>query len=272
MGLAHIDLRQFDKAEQLLKESLALARTVQDREGEARCVGDLGQLLARQSRWEEAEALLKEQLGLAEDIGARDLMGRAYGNLARVYRITRRDDEADAAHARAEQCFGRADSSSDQGPQSSVVNPQKEATMTAGDMDRFQEALALQNAGQLDEAIPLYEALIARCRRVENKEVLKISLGNLADLRLGRGEHATAEPLYRELINVSVELGDGNMARNAWLNLVVMPFREGKLQDAAHRLMQMLSWGTSQKDPQAVAMAKERLDALGINVTTVSDD
>jgi tetratricopeptide (TPR) repeat protein len=84
--LAEVEREQGDyaAAERDYRESLQIAKKVNDREGVTSCTGNLAELALDRQDWAAAEALAREAIGLAETIGRQEVIGGCCHMLARA--------------------------------------------------------------------------------------------------------------------------------------------------------------------------------------------
>lgn len=75
---------QYEEAESLYREALAMARSLPYPEGVAYMTGNLAELALDREYWPEAENLAREALKLSEPLGRKDLIAGGYSNLAKA--------------------------------------------------------------------------------------------------------------------------------------------------------------------------------------------
>lgn len=85
LGNAYFYLGDYSKAMQYHKLDLTLARSMDDKLGEAKSSGNLGNTLKVMGRFEEAAICCERHLTLARELGDRLSEGRALYNLGNVY-------------------------------------------------------------------------------------------------------------------------------------------------------------------------------------------
>lgn len=85
LGNAFFYLGDYGKAMQYHKLDLTLARSMDDRLGEAKSSGNLGNTLKVMGRFDEAAICCERHLALAQQLGDRLSEGRALYNLGNVY-------------------------------------------------------------------------------------------------------------------------------------------------------------------------------------------
>ncbi len=75
---------QYGEAESSLREALAMASALADREGIAIYTGNLAELAVHREQWPEAEGLARQALLLAEKLGRQELIASDCARLALV--------------------------------------------------------------------------------------------------------------------------------------------------------------------------------------------
>lgn len=85
LGNAYFYLGDYSKAMQYHKLDLTLARSMDDKLGEAKSSGNLGNTLKVMGRFDEAAICCDRHLALAKQLGDRLSEGRALYNLGNVY-------------------------------------------------------------------------------------------------------------------------------------------------------------------------------------------
>jgi tetratricopeptide (TPR) repeat protein len=86
--------KDYDAAEWYYHEALDLAEKLNDKEGQGRCSGNLGDLALDRKQWTEARQWFEQALPLAREIGCVDLIAHAQYGLARVWEAEGRADRA----------------------------------------------------------------------------------------------------------------------------------------------------------------------------------
>ncbi|HWQ12944.1 MAG TPA: tetratricopeptide repeat protein [Roseiflexaceae bacterium] len=98
LGLVALGLGQYDEAERICRESLAIAQEHQDRYQMSQSLQSLGRVAVARGAHAKGEALLHDGLAIAREMGDRWLEAEALGSLAQLAAVTR-----DEASARAQQ-------------------------------------------------------------------------------------------------------------------------------------------------------------------------
>jgi tetratricopeptide (TPR) repeat protein len=137
-------------AEQGYRRAIAAFRELGEVEGVGRNLGNLGNLLRDQGKWDEAETALREGLALVREAGDRMTEGIILGNLAEQLRVQKRFKDARDVIAEAQVLQRRM--GDDEGLAKSTSN--------------LAEVYACE--GNLDKAIELARAAVAQLEALEN--------------------------------------------------------------------------------------------------------
>ena len=81
---------ELDRAEEMLKKSLAIEEKLGRQEGMANQYGNLGLIYRTRGEFDRAEEMLKKSLAIDEKLGRQEGMANQYGNLGVIYRDARR--------------------------------------------------------------------------------------------------------------------------------------------------------------------------------------
>ncbi len=99
LAAALSDSKQYDEAEPVCRDALALARELPDPDGVATYTGNLADLALDREHWTEAESLAREALKLAEALGRKELIAFDCAHLAQALARQGRSGEG-LVHAR----------------------------------------------------------------------------------------------------------------------------------------------------------------------------
>lgn len=225
----------FDKADTILQDALALYGAGGDDTGKARIYAAIGALKLTRGDLDAAEAFTEKALDLQEDAGDRKGLAYAYGNIATIY--TERHD-----FAGAERMYRRS----------------LDIHRSLGDSNGI--ATAAYNFGILyfrhddyDQAEPLYLESLALREKLGQKEDIADSCNVLAALHFARWQFDEAEKLFRRALALFNQLG----ARE-------------KLE-SVQRNLELLAKARAQ-EPSDAARRKEERDALQAKVSALLDE
>jgi serine/threonine protein kinase len=240
VGTLYVKLGSYDRAEALLRESLAARRALHGREhlATAESLHDLGVVLLNKAAYEEAEHLMLQALAVR-----RKLLGdehtdvaRSTGRLAGIEMYQQRLDEAERHFRDALDIWRRV--GTEHGDMAMDLSGLALVLGRKGDSEQeeklYREALAMHRRllgnehpdvaadlnnlsavfwerGQLQEAENLQREALALDRRLLGSEHpdLAVDLGNLAVLLRDQGQLDEAEKLQREALRIRRQgLGD----------------------------------------------------------------
>jgi tetratricopeptide (TPR) repeat protein len=175
-------------AQQLLQESLAIARELKDSSGVGVSLNALAVFARDRGELAAAQALFEESLALCRESGDRMAEARARSNLASVVRL-----QGDNARARSlyEEC---ATSFAELG----------DRTGMAWSLD-YQGDVAREQ-GETETARSLYEQSLAVFRSLDDSWGIGGTLADLGNLALERMDYAGARALYGESLRMFQEL------------------------------------------------------------------
>jgi tetratricopeptide (TPR) repeat protein len=86
--------KEYDAAERYYREALDLARKIDDKEGQAACSGNLGRLALDREQWAEARQRYEQALSLVREVGRVEAIARTQYGLARAWEAEGRPDLA----------------------------------------------------------------------------------------------------------------------------------------------------------------------------------
>ncbi|XP_037046634.1 G-protein-signaling modulator 2 isoform X1 [Bradysia coprophila] len=207
LGNAYFYLGDYAKAMQYHKLDLTLARSMDDKLGEAKSSGNLGNTLKVMGRFDEAALCCDRHLTLARQLGDRLSEGRALYNLGNVY------------HAK-----GKHMGQSDPGDFSDDV---KEALMKAVEFyqqnltlmkdlgDRGAQGRACGNLGNtyyllgdFESAIEHHQERLRIAREFGDKPAERRANSNLGNSHIFLGQFEQAADHYKRTLSLAVELGE----------------------------------------------------------------
>lgn len=234
IGRVYDRLGQFDKAQPLLEEAVALGRRMPDSEGLAQSLNDLGAVRREKGDFTSAERLLSEALGIR-----RRLLGPDHADLAvtldelsRVYQKTGNDRRAEPLLREALEIRRKKLGEGDPATASSL-----------NDL-----ALVLWDNGELAGAAALFRQSLAAFRKIRADDANTATvINNLALVTEDLGDRPGAIALFRESLAIRRKVLDKNHPEIAIsLNNLSHPLREeGKYDEAAALLREALEIGRS---------------------------
>jgi predicted ATPase len=188
-GVLAAGQRDYSAAEELLRESLEIARQLGDRQSLAVSANGLAVITRDMGNFEAATELFEESLALWKELGDRPAMARALSNLSSVKRL---QHEHAKARALNEECL-------------SIFRDLDDRTGVAWALN--QQADLLREQGELAAARAVYEQGIAVFREVNDRWGIAGSLADLGNLAREQGDYAAADAMYAESLRLFQELG-----------------------------------------------------------------
>jgi len=231
MGRVYQRLGDYDKAQPLLEEAVAIGRRGQETEGLAQSLNELGVLQRQKGDFAGAAQTLQESLAIR-----RRLLGAEHRDvavtlvdLARVY--TNQGDDQRAEPLLRESLRIR---------RKALGEENSETATSMNDL-----ALVLWEKGQLREAATLFQKSLAIEQKVFGEDSASVAsvTGNLALVTEDLGDLATAEALFRRQLVIDRKvLGNNHPDVAIVLNNLSHPVRiQGKYDEAAALLREALA-------------------------------
>ncbi|MGI8771490.1 MAG: tetratricopeptide repeat protein, partial [Acidobacteriaceae bacterium] len=183
------DQGDYAAAEELLEESLGIARELKDNHGVAVSLNALAAIFHARGELAAAGALFEESLAACRELGDRMAAARTLSNLAGVVRL-----QGDYARARSlyEECGASFAELGDRTGMAWSLDHQ-------GDVAREQ--------GEAETARALYEQSLAAFRALRDSSGIAGTVADLGDLALERKDYCAARTLYEESLRVFERLG-----------------------------------------------------------------
>jgi len=181
--------RDYDASIQLMRESLEIARALQDQKSIAVSLNALAVFSRDEGDLDTATELFEESLALWEQLGDRLAVARALSNLATVKRFRHDYEQARALYERCQAIFHEL---KDRSGVAWVFNHQADL---------------LREQGDLSGARSFYTCGIAAFREANDLWGIAGSLADLGNLTREQGDFAASEALHRESMTIFHELG-----------------------------------------------------------------
>lgn len=188
-GVLAADQRDYEASDRLLKESLEIARLLEDKKSVAVSLNALAVSSLDTGDLSNSAGLFAESLVLWKELDERLAVARALSNLASVEK-----SQGDYAHARIlnDECLTIFRELGDKTGVAWALNHQ-------GDV--------LREQGELAGARSLYEQSIATFRELNDRWGIAGCLADLGNLLREQKDHAGSEALYRESLTLFQALG-----------------------------------------------------------------
>ncbi|XP_053692984.1 G-protein-signaling modulator 2 isoform X2 [Sabethes cyaneus] len=218
LGNAYFYLGDYTKAMQYHKHDLTLARSMNDKLGEAKSSGNLGNTLKVMGRFDEAAIFCQRHLAIAQSLGDRLSEGRALYNLGNVY------------HAKGKQ-LGQKDPGdfSDEVKESlmqAVDYYQQNLTLMKELGDRGAQGRACGNLGNtyyllgnFETAIEHHQERLRIAREFGDKAAERRANSNLGNSHIFLGQFEQAANHYKRTLSLAMELGERAVEAQACYSL-----------------------------------------------------
>ncbi|XP_058449821.1 G-protein-signaling modulator 2 [Malaya genurostris] len=218
LGNAYFYLGDYTKAMQYHKHDLTLARSMNDKLGEAKSSGNLGNTLKVMGRFDEAAIFCQRHLAIAQSLGDRLSEGRALYNLGNVY------------HAKGKQ-LGQKDPGdfSDEVKESlmqAVDYYQQNLTLMKDLGDRGAQGRACGNLGNtyyllgnFETAIEHHQERLRIAREFGDKAAERRANSNLGNSHIFLGQFEQAANHYKRTLTLAMELGERAVEAQACYSL-----------------------------------------------------
>ncbi|XP_052746832.1 G-protein-signaling modulator 2 [Bicyclus anynana] len=217
LGNAYFYLGDYAKAMQYHKLDLTLARTMNDKLGEAKASGNLGNTLKVMGKFNEAIQCCKSHLEISRALGDRLSEGRALYNLGNVY------------HAQGKQ-LGR---------------------VGQNDPGHFPQEVR----DCLMQAVAYYEENLELMRSLGDRQATGRACGNLGNTCYLLGDFARAIRYHTERLRIAQEVGDRAAERRANSNLGNSHIFLGQFENAAEHYKRTLALAEELGDAAVEAQA-----------------
>ncbi|MGZ5446461.1 MAG: serine/threonine-protein kinase [Thermoanaerobaculia bacterium] len=201
-------------AAKLLEETMAEARTRNDREMVARALITRSRWAVDDGGYAVAERSGHEALAIARALGDQDLVGRAHASIGTSFWRMGRLDDARAQFEEGLKIFV------------ALRDPQQQAQLH-------------NNLGVLEDSVPdfraaaaNYEKAVALADRINDRYLGATVIGNLAGVYAGNGDLARAETLTRRQIALTREISDTASEVYGLGNLGLYLWAQGKEAEA----------------------------------------
>ncbi|XP_013162072.1 PREDICTED: G-protein-signaling modulator 2 isoform X3 [Papilio xuthus] len=217
LGNAYFYLGDYNKAMQFHKHDLTLARTINDKLGEAKASGNLGNTLKVMGKFPEAIQCCKRHLEISRSLGDKLSEGRALYNLGNVY------------HAQGKN-LGRV------GQNDPGHFPQE-----------VRECLM--------QAVTYYEENLDLMRSLGDRQAMGRACGNLGNTCYLLGDFTRAIRYHTERLTIAREVGDKAAERRANSNLGNSHIFLGQFENAAEHYKRTLALAEELGDAAVEAQA-----------------
>jgi tetratricopeptide (TPR) repeat protein len=213
---------RWQQAVEYLQQSVANCRELGNRHGEARALGMLGTVFAGQGHWDKAVGYLQEAIITSRELGDRDGEAGALGNLGSVL-------------AR-------------QGHWSQAIDHLQDALTMCRELDdrgteaqiRAQLGNVLAHQGHWSQAIDHLQHTLVNCRELGDRQGEATALSGLGNVLTFQGHWDQAIEYFQQDLTIRRELGDPYGEGTALSNLGAVLSQQGHWDPASNYLRQAL--------------------------------
>jgi tetratricopeptide (TPR) repeat protein len=211
------------QAEEAYRKVLALAEAHQDKEWQAKAIGNLGIVAYTRGELDKAEEMYGKGLALNEALGRKEGMARDYGNLGNVYMTRGELDKAEEMHRKSLEI-------------SEALGHKEYMAANYGNL-----GLVYDTRGELDKAEEMHRKALALHEALGSKEGMAQNYGNLGSVYWTRGELDKAEEMHRKALALHEALGSKEGMAQNYGNLGIVYAKRGNLAQAEAAWKQSLS-------------------------------
>ncbi|UCC31759.1 MAG: tetratricopeptide repeat protein [Phycisphaerales bacterium] len=189
LGIIYKTRGNLDKAEETHRKSLAIEQKLGRLEGMASDYGNLGLIYQIRGELDKAEEVYRKSLGLVEKLGHLQYMGTLYGNLGMIY-------------------YARGDLEKAEQAQLDSLRISQKLGRLEGMADAYGNlGLIYQIRGDLDQAEKLHRKSLEIEEKLDRVAGMATQYGNLGLIYSDRGHLDKAEEMYRKALDIDEKLG-----------------------------------------------------------------
>ncbi len=222
IGVAHLWLTDHATATARFEECIALARTIPDRDLEAKALARLGRIGLEQGKFSQAEENLQDSLRIAQELNNIDVIADTLAHLGYISHYQGR--YADAQRY-GEESYEFAKQAGDAIAQAFSLN---------------MLAMISVNNHQFEQAHDYHLQAIEICKNAGDRHGFARTYNNLSELMRVQRKYAEAKPYTLEGIRLARELGNRYTLPIMLINLVYSQVGLGELREAYASLSEAL--------------------------------
>ncbi len=222
IGVAHLWLTDHATATARFEECIALARTIHDRDLEAKALARLGRIGMEQGKFGQAEESLQDSLSIAQELNDIDVIAYTLAHLGYISHYQGR--YADAQRY-GEESYEFAKQAGDAIAQAFSLN---------------MLAMISVNNHQFEQAHDYHLQAIEICKNAGDRHGFARTYNNLSELIRVQRKYAEAKPYTLEGIKLARELGNRYTLPIMLINLVYSQVGLGELREAYASLSEAL--------------------------------
>ena len=214
IGVAHLWLTDHATATARFEECIALARTIHDRDLEAKALARLGRIGLEQGKFLQSEEHLQESLAIAQELNDIDVIAYTLAHLGYISHYQGRYGDAQKY---GEESYKFAKQTGDAIAQAFSLN---------------MLAMISVNNNQYDQAHKYHLQAIEICKNAGDRYGLARAYNNLSELIRIQRRYAEAKPYTLEGIQLTREVGNRYALPIMLINLVFSQVGLGEIRDA----------------------------------------
>ena len=249
LGSAYDSLGEYQRAMDFHQQSLAIARDIGDRQSEANSLGNLGIVYDRLGEYQQAIDFYQQSLAIKRDIGDRQGEANSLGNLGIAYRNLGEYQQAIDLHQQS-LAIDR-----------DIGNRRGEANS----LDHL--GSAYDRLSEYRRAIDFYQQSLAIDRDIGDRQGEAASLSNLGLAYDSLNEYQRAIDFHQQSLAIARDIGNRQGEAASLSNLGIVYFRLGEYQRAIDFHQQSLAIARDIGDRQGEAVSLSNLglayDSLG---------
>ncbi|NEO06888.1 MULTISPECIES: tetratricopeptide repeat protein [unclassified Moorena] len=249
LGLAYYRLGEYGKAIEFHQQSLSLSRELEDRQGQANSLGNLGLAYYNLGQYRKAIEFHQQSLSLSRELKYHQGEAASLGNLGLAYGKLGQYRKAIEFHQQS----------------LTLARELKNRQGEAHSLNNL--GLAYRKLGQYPKAIEFHQQSLSLSRELEDRQGEAYSLNNLGLVYDSLGQYRKAIEFHQQSLSLFRELGDRQGIANSLNNLGNAYRRLGQYRKAIEFHQQSLSLSRELEDRQGEAYSLNNLglvyDILG---------
>jgi tetratricopeptide (TPR) repeat protein len=211
------------QAEEAYRKVLALGEARQDKEWQAKAIGNLGLVASTRGELDKAEEMHRKAQEIYQALGHKEGIAAGYSNLGEVCQIRGELDKAEEMYRKSLEI-------------SEALGLKEGMALIYGNLGSV-----ASTRGELDKAEEMYRKALALNEALGSKEGMALNYGNLGLVYEKRGELDKAEEMYRKSLEISEALGLKEATAAIYTNLGSVYAKRGNLAQAEAAWKQSLS-------------------------------
>ncbi|MBI5765449.1 MAG: tetratricopeptide repeat protein [Planctomycetes bacterium] len=244
LGLIYLTRGDLDRAEEMIRKSLAIDEKLGRLEGMAAVYGSLGAISQTRGDLDCAEEMYRKSLAINEKLGHLDGMASNYGNLGALYQTRGDLDRAEEMHCK------------------SLAIHEKRGHLEGIAVNYFNRGAISQTRGDLDRAEEMYRKSHAIDEKLGRLEGMAAVYGNLGRIYQTRGKLDRAEEMHRKSLAINEKLGRLEGMADQYGNLDLIYRTRGDLDRAEEMICKSLAIDEKLGRLEVMANAYDKLGLI----------